>query len=378
MSTREDAEARLRAAPWLNDLRTQRVFALLPRTRAVGGVVRDTILGRERDNAEIDFATELLPDDVMRRATDAGVPAHPTGIEHGTVTLALDGLVAEVTTLREDIETDGRRAVVKFGTDWAEDAARRDFTLNALYADAVGRLLDPLDGLEDTLAGRVRFIGDADQRIAEDRLRVYRFFRFSAGHGGQALDPDGLAAVARAAGELANLSAERVGAEMKRILRLPRAATTLRAMAAAGVLRLDDGMIDELAAYEDRANPTLAGRLAVLMDAVDVRAAWRFSNDDAKAAEAVRSAAALLRSGKANEAAYRYPAAVRDAAALVPNAVAIPATIPPFPLTGRDLVQRGYQQGAPLGSELQRLEQTWIDSGFTLDREALVAAMRAP
>ena len=134
----------------------------------------------------------------MSRASKAGLGAYPTGIEHGTVTLKSGSLVAEVTTLREDIETDGRRAVVKFGTDWTRDAERRDFTMNALYANADGELFDPLSGLADCLAGRVRFIGDPDMRIEEDRLRVYRFYRFSASHGGQKLDRDGHAACKRA------------------------------------------------------------------------------------------------------------------------------------------------------------------------------------
>ena len=143
------------------------------------------------------------------------------------MTLRVGDLVAEVTTLREDVETDGRHAVVKFGTDWVRDAERRDFTLNALYVGMDGELFDPLGGADDCLAGIVRFIGDADQRIAEDRLRVYRFFRFSASHGQEQFDAEGLAAAVRAAGTLGELSAERVGAEMMRMLALPKVATNI-------------------------------------------------------------------------------------------------------------------------------------------------------
>src|SRR5690606_8946166 len=149
---------------------------------------------------------ELLPHEVALLAERAGATIHPTGIEHGTVTVRLGTLVAEVTTLREDVETDGRRAVVKFGTDWVRDANRRDFTLNALYADLDGTLFDPLSGVDDCIAGRVRFIGDPDQRIAEDRLRVYRFFRFSASHGGEKFDDAGIEACRAWAGRLDTVS----------------------------------------------------------------------------------------------------------------------------------------------------------------------------
>jgi len=192
--------------------------------------VRDALVDRMRDTPEIDFATELRPEEVSRRAAAAGVPVYPTGIEHGTVTLKVGDLIAEVTTLREDVETDGRHAKVKFGKDWTRDAERRDFTLNALYARADGTLFDPLGGADDCIAGYVRFIGDADQRIAEDRLRVYRFFRFTASHGHEKFDRSGLEAVTRAAGSLDGLSAERVGSEMRRMLDLPRVGTTLGAM----------------------------------------------------------------------------------------------------------------------------------------------------
>ena len=203
MVGRGQIERRLKSAPWLANPDTQAIFSLLDgegeRTRAVGGIVRDTLLGMARDNAEIDFATELEPDEVMARAARVGVASYPTGIAHGTVTLRLNSLVAEVTTLREDLETDGRHAVVRFGTDWKRDAERRDFTINALYADTFGSLFDPLGGSGDLTEPHIRFIGDPDQRIEEDRLRVYRFFRFSASHGGERFDNAGLAAVERAA-----------------------------------------------------------------------------------------------------------------------------------------------------------------------------------
>ncbi|MBN9346836.1 MAG: CCA tRNA nucleotidyltransferase, partial [Devosia sp.] len=245
---------RLKDAPWLRDPATQKIFALLDgergKTRAVGGAIRDTLVDHEREATEIDFATELLPREVMRRAGEAGVAAYPTGIEHGTITLKVDDRVAEVTTLREDIETDGRHAVVRFGWGWTRDAERRDFTMNALYSDMEGELFDPINGVEDCLSGAVRFIGDANKRIAEDKLRVYRFFRFTASHGHEQFDEDGLVAVHKAAGDLHNISAERVGNEMRRMLALPRIARTLETMAQTGVLNLPPDLLERMGTYE--------------------------------------------------------------------------------------------------------------------------------
>lgn len=387
---------RLKDAEWLNRPETQQIFALLngrKRTRAVGGIVRDTLLDRWRERPEIDFATELTPDEVMRRAGERGIPVYPTGIEHGTVTLRLGELMAEVTTLREDVETDGRHAVVRFGTNWRHDAERRDFTLNALYADADGTLFDPLGGVEDCLAGVVRFIGDADQRIAEDRLRVYRFFRFSASHGQERFDQIGIEAVRRAAGELGNLSAERVGAEMRRILSLRKAAKTLSTMTEAAILAFPPPLVGWLASYERRAGkPNLSGRLALLVEALGsagLKQRWRLSNDDIATAERVLSAARLLSEFHINEAAYRFPAALADAidvaatladwteagkSAVLQHLEGI--EVPTFPVNGSDLIAKGMKPGPALGAELDRLEQKWIASNFELDRAQLLADAR--
>ena len=392
--TRVEAEARLATADWLRRDETQQVFALLDgasgRTRAVGGVVRDAILGRPRDLAEIDFATELTPDRVMSRAQAAEIAAYPTGIEHGTVTLRIGALTAEVTTLREDIETDGRKAVVRFGTDWRRDAERRDFTMNALYADASGVLLDPIGGMDDAVAGRVRFIGDPDLRIAEDRLRVYRFFRFSASHGGEHLDPAGHDACRRAVHRLGRLSAERVGSEIKRMLALPRVAQTLQAMGFAGLLTISAETQRYLTSYELRADPaTRAARLALFVMASDVKTVqsrWRLSNGDISRATDIISAADFLRENRINEAAYRYPDALSDAqniAAVVDHwspehagevrGILSGLRVPKFPVTGRDLTRLGFAEGKAMGIELDRLESAWIESGFTLDKQALLA-----
>lgn len=391
------AAARLQRAEWLQSEETQRLLALLDgeegRTRAVGGIVRDTILGRPLHRSDIDLATELPPEEVVARAEQAGVASYPTGIEHGTVTLRLGALAAEVTTLREDVETDGRRAVVRFGTDWTRDAERRDFTLNALYAGIDGTLFDPLSGLEDCIAGRVRFIGAPERRIAEDRLRVYRFFRFSASHGSEQFDAAGLAACRAAAASLGELSAERVGSEFRRMLTLPRIAITLRAMAEARILRLEPATLKQLYAYERQTRrPDLAARLAILIaltGAAHLQRAWRLSNDETAAAEAILAAAGLLQDYRLNEAAYRYPAALADAidvaavladwseagkSAVVEELRSL--SVPQFPVRGNDLLGLGFPPGRALGEELERLEQLWIESGFSLDREQLLQGVR--
>ena len=393
----EAAEKRLRQAEWLHRPETQQLFALLDgaknRTRAVGGIVRDTLLDRWRERPEIDFATELKPEQVMRRAGEKGIPVYPTGIEHGTVTLKVGELTAEVTTLREDVETDGRHAVVKFGTNWTHDARRRDFTLNALYAGADGTLFDPLNGAEDCLAGVVRFIGDPDQRIAEDRLRVYRFFRFSASHAEERLDPAGLVAVTRAAGTLGELSAERVGSEMRRMLALPKVARTIAAMTGAGILAFPRGLVGWLGAYERHAHkPNRVARFSLLIESLGsagLKERWRLSNDDIVTAEHTLSAARLLIEFQINEAAYRYPAALADAidiaatlanwteagkSAVLQRLEAI--EVPTFPVTGNDLIQKGFKPGPRLGAELDRLEKKWIASNFQLDRGQLLAEAR--
>jgi poly(A) polymerase len=391
-------ERRLKAAPWLANPDAQAIFSLLDgegeRTRAVGGIVRDTLLGIARENSEVDFATELPPDEVMARAQRMGIAAHPTGIAHGTVTLKVNALLAEVTTLREDVETDGRHAVVRFGTDWHRDAERRDFTINALYADMFGKLFDPLGVSGDLTEPRVRFIGSPDQRIAEDRLRVYRFFRFSASHAGERFDGEGLEAVARAAGTLGSLSAERVGAEMRRILGLPKVATTIRTMHETGILVLGEETLDWLRAYGVRASrPHFLARLALIVagegaDATQAR--WRLSNEEVSRAETIVKVARLLQDLRVHEAAYRHPAALADGievatvlagwtdagkSAVLDQLAHV--SLAPFPINGNDLLKAGWASGPNLGAELARLEQMWIDSAFQLDREALLRLAKA-
>lgn len=383
----------LENAEWLSRPETQAIFAALDgarrKTRAVGGVVRDTIMGRQH-SGDIDMATELLPEEVMARAKASGIAFYPTGIAHGTITLKLGETLAEVTTLRRDVETDGRHAVVAFGTDWVEDAKRRDFTLNALYCAMDGTLYDPLGGIEDARDGVVRFIGDASQRIAEDGLRVYRFFRLSASHAEQRLDPDGLTACAEAVGKLDHLSRERVGHEVMRMLALPKVALSLAVMSEIRLLPLGDASLRALVAYESLGGQAAATRLALMTEDLDaLQAAWRLSNETVSGARSIVRAAAMLEQDKIAEAAYRHgESAVEGLAAAAALGhwgmsrlseaarVLAKTVVPPFPVSGHDLAGLGIKPGPALGLELGRLEQLWIDSGFTLRKVDLLTEVR--
>ncbi|WP_299814681.1 CCA tRNA nucleotidyltransferase [uncultured Jannaschia sp.] len=225
---------------WLRATSTQGVFAMLRagghRALAVGGCVRNAALGAPV--ADVDIATDARPERVVELARAAGLKPVPTGIDHGTVTVVADGVPHEVTTFRRDVETDGRHATVAFSDDVAEDASRRDFTMNALYAEADGTVIDPLGGLPDLRARRLRFIGDPAARIAEDYLRILRFFRFTAWYGDpdHGIDAEGLAACAAAGDGLDRLSAERIGHEMRRLLAAPDPAPAVAAMGQAGLL----------------------------------------------------------------------------------------------------------------------------------------------
>ena len=223
------------AADWLADPRLARLFSAIERDDetcwVVGGAVRNTLIGLPV--TDVDVATTALPKVVMKRAAAAGLKPVPTGIAHGTVTVVAEGHPFEVTTLRRDVETHGRHATVHFGRDWSADAHRRDFTMNALYASLDGAVHDFVGGVADARAGLVRFIGEAATRIAEDRLRILRFFRFHAAYGRGAPDPEGLAAAIAAQAGLADLSAERIGQETMKLVVARRAAETVAVMSAA-------------------------------------------------------------------------------------------------------------------------------------------------
>lgn len=395
----DEALTHLKNAPWLRDAAP--FLNILDgrdgKARVVGGIVRDTLLGMARSSTDIDIATDLVPSEVMDRAKRAGIAAYPTGIDHGTVTLVADGISAEVTTLRQDIETDGRHARVVFGSDWEADAKRRDFTMNALYAGPDGELLDPIGGLGDCLARRVRFIGDADQRITEDRLRVYRYFRFCATHGEQKFEDVALAACERSATKLGHLSAERVGAEMLKLLEAKNCATTLHIMAKSGIIDaelISAKAIDVLAGL----NVTEAANLAAVRMAVVTMAGgsveilkqrWRLSNAMSETIEQIASAAALARGDAWFELSYRHPSLRHEAVAIAAAidswdemrlaaamSAAVRHDVISFPISGRDLVGIGFEPGPELGNALRTLEQRWIEAEGALSRAELLALAR--
>ena len=373
------------AGDWLRAADTQRALSLLDRgghrALVVGGCVRNALLGHEV--SDIDVATDARPERVMDLARGAAIQAVATGIEHGTVTLVLGGRPFEITTFRRDIETDGRRAIVAFTDDVAHDAARRDLTMNALYAAADGTLIDPLGGLPDLRARRVRFVGDPATRIAEDRLRVLRFFRFHAWYGDPegGLDPDGLAACAEAAGDLAALSRERVGAEALKLLAAPDPAPATAAMAGAGVLAgvlpgAQAAMLAPLVEAEGRvgAAPDPIRRLAAI-GGEDARERLRLSRADARRLDLLRRA-----EGGPAELAWRHGPDVARDVVLIRAAAGqrLPADLEGeiargvaaiFPLRAADLPL----QGPALGRALAEAEARWIASGFALTREGLLS-----
>ncbi|MGB8893272.1 MAG: CCA tRNA nucleotidyltransferase [Pseudolabrys sp.] len=370
--------------------------------RVVGGAVRNALLGVPI--AEIDVATTAVPEEVVKRVTAAGFKPVPTGIEHGTVTVVIDKHPFEVTTLRQDVETYGRHAKVEFGRDWAGDAHRRDFTINALSATRDGTVYDYAGGLDDLSARRVRFIGDPARRIAEDYLRILRFFRFHAAYGRGRPDADGLAACIVARDGLDQLSRERVRIELLKLLVAPCAAPTLAVMAHAGLLLRVLGGVPYLAAFENMAkaeaaigaDPNAVRRLGALGVAVaeDAERLWqklRLANSEherlASMAEGWRRISPLYGEKAARALLYRLrPQQFTDHALLGwarSNATSNDAgwralatlpqrwTAPMFPLKAADFMKRGVPQGPGLGAAIAAAEQAWIAAGFPEERGAL-------
>ncbi|RSK30712.1 CCA tRNA nucleotidyltransferase [Rhodovulum iodosum] len=353
----------------------------------VGGCVRNALLGVPV--TDIDIATDARPERVMELAGAAGLKSVPTGIDHGTVTVVAEHLPHEVTTFRRDVETFGRHAVVAYADTAEEDAHRRDFTMNALYATPEGVLVDPLGGLPDLHARRVRFIDDAEARIREDYLRILRFFRFHAWYGDAeaGLDADGLAACAAHSAGLETLSRERVGAELKKLLGAPDPSQSVAAMGQSGVLA------HALAGAEARLVPVLvhleAGwgaapdpirRLAAL-GGEDVAERLRLSKAEARHLDRIKRG---LAGGEGPAAlGYRYgETAARDAVLLRAAALSAPiadgakddiarGAAARFPVCAADLMPA--LEGPALGARLKELESRWIASGFTLTKAELLA-----
>ncbi|MDR6951711.1 poly(A) polymerase [Ancylobacter sp. 3268] len=379
--------------------------------RIVGGAVRDWLVGRDVGwpaRGDVDIATTAVPDEVTRRAQAAGFRPIPTGIEHGTVTVIAEGQPYEVTTLRDDVATDGRRAQVAFGRDWRADAARRDFTMNALYLTRGGELIDFTGGEADARAGRVRFIGDADQRIAEDYLRILRLFRFHAGYGHGPVEREALAAAIRGRDGLARLSRERVRAELMKLLVAARAGETLREMDAAGLLEPVLGATGDVTAFARLAAieaalglaPDAVRRLGALAvreeaDAAALAERLRLSRAEASRLAALAGPAptpALCEKGqkaflyrmgrerftdRALIAFARSGAAMDDEGWRALLAIALDWPMPAFPLKAADFLARGLAPGPALGTAMKRAEDAWIEAGFPQDPADLDALLEA-
>ncbi|WP_167480690.1 CCA tRNA nucleotidyltransferase [Mesorhizobium waimense] len=403
-------------ADWLGEKHLQRLLAALTdggeEARIAGGAVRNTLIGQPV--ADIDIATTCLPAETIRRAAAAGFKTVPTGIEHGTVTAVAGGKAYEVTTLRADIETDGRRAKVSFGRDWKLDAERRDFTINALYAEADGTVVDLVGGIADIEARRLRFIGDAEARIREDYLRILRFFRFFAWYGDGRPDAEGLKACARLKEGLSQLSAERVWSELKKLLSAPDPSRALLWMRQAGVLtsvlpesekwgidaihgltrtEMDLGWApDPLLRLEAMVPPdaarmkTLAERLKFSTGEADRLRRWALTAAVEPKTTEGELAKKLYRGDHQGfvdrlrlALASARARAVEDNAALLDAGgfsrllgLALKWQRPDFPVKGADLTELGAAPGPKLGAILKNLEREWIESGFALDRGALL------
>ena len=392
---------RLARAQWMSQ-EAEAVFDALEAAggadcaRYVGGCVRNALM--DQPVADVDIATRLTPDQTIAALQAARIRAVPTGVEHGTVTAVVRGHPFEITTLRRDVETDGRRAVVAFTTDWSEDAQRRDFTFNALYASRDGTLHDPVgQGLADANARRVVFVGDPELRIREDYLRVLRFFRFLAWYGRGGADPAGLAACAALKDPVADLAAERISKELLKLLAAPEPRPAMRLMAAAGVLAVVLPDLADLAAFEAMVeiDPAAELRLAALLPyEPEVARAnahrLRLSNAhrdrwiaavqtgvSAGMADPAIRAMVYRDGGQATTDRLKLGWAKAPGEAWRRALAAASWAAPQFPLTGDDAMAAGLPKGPAVGQALRQVESAWIAGDFVEDRDALLVRLKA-
>ena len=399
----------IQSPSFLDNERVLRIFDVFDgageETRAVGGALRNHLLGVPV--SDVDFATTATPQTTMDRAKAAGLRPIPTGFEHGTVTVIVEGQPFEITTLREDVETDGRRAKVRFGRDFEQDALRRDFTINALSCNREGHIFDYAEGLADIEARRVRFIGDARQRVREDYLRILRFFRFHAAYGEGALDGQAFHAAVLEREGMHNLSRERIRAELLKLLTARNSAPTIAIMCGAGLLlpvlagvaipaRLAR-VIEIEHARDAKTDPVLrliALGVLVREDAERLREELRLSNAEAQRALGAARALETLHGCMAppepkalRPLLYQHgPQATRDALTLAQaeagvaaqdedwaKAAAFAATTPKpqLPFSGADLLARGVGPGRGMGEALKAVERLWIAADFPSDAATL-------
>ena len=397
--------------PWMRNAAIQKLFEALPAgsLRFVGGCVRNALWSEPV--GDTDLACQLEPKDVVAALNVAGIRNIPTGIEHGTVTAVIDGAPFEITSLRRDVETDGRRAVVAFTTDWAEDAQRRDLTINALYADWDGVVYDPTgQGLEDIEAKKFRFVGDAARRVQEDYLRILRFFRFLAWYGGQEkVDATSLKACREHQSGLRKLSAERVWMEIKKMLSAPNPVRACHIMLTNGILEVIlpeannvDGL-EALVALERREGLTpdpllrlmaMSAReplqMALLtkrlkMSKAETSRLRGWADDDAQLSTDMPERdrlAAIYRSGKSvildrsrlRAAGETDP--IQSSRWMVLADLAMGWQPPVFPVSGKDLAEAGVPKGPSMGKALKALEALWVRSGFSTEKPQLLAALK--
>ncbi len=388
----EPPALRIPPPAWLTDKAVAAVLDALPQARIAGGAVRDTLAGRAV--ADVDLATPQPPDQVMAALTARGIRSVPTGLAHGTVTAVVAGRGFEITTLRRDVQTDGRHAVVAFTDDWRADAARRDFTLNAMSMTRDGAVFDYFGGIADLRAGIVRFVGDAATRIAEDYLRILRFFRFFARYGAGAPDPAAVGAIRAGVPGLAGLSAERVWSELRRILAVPDPRHAVALMAALGVLAAvlpegaDPARLERMIAAEAPADPLL--RLAGLLTGDPAAVAERLRLSNAERDRLLGIHTAPLAEPDADDARLRRLAADTPPVLLIDRTWleagrgvgwdglrvrlrALPR--PVFPVEGRDVVALGVPPGPQVGSLLRALRQWWLEGGCLADAGACRAEL---
>ncbi|MFK7943949.1 MAG: CCA tRNA nucleotidyltransferase [Paracoccaceae bacterium] len=378
------------SATWLSDPTSVAVMAALGRGYFVGGCVRNALLGLDT-KTDVDIATPLRPTAVIELLEAAGLKAVPTGLSHGTITAVCAGVPIEVTTFRADVATDGRHAEVAFTTDISTDAARRDFTMNALYAERDGTVIDPLGGLPDLEARQVRFIGLAEDRIREDYLRILRFFRFHAWYGADGIDAEGLAACAALADGLEALARERVGWEFRKLLAAPDPARAVASMAASGILaRCLPGATPSALAplvHLERENGSKPQWLTRLRALGSDDHADRLRLSRAEIAQLARINAALDASQPAALLSYRFGGDAAKAASLI-TAASSGGDVPPnldfeiargakavFPVQAKDLMRAGLEAGPKLGAALARAEAIWLGQGFQPGKDALVKAV---